>query len=80
MVRYGLADKFDAGLRWTTTGIHADGKYQFLDHASGWDGAISLGVSHHFFDGFVFDVLEFLKIEDFSRNDIEIPLIFGKRL
>ncbi len=79
MVRYGLIDKLDAGLRWTSTGVHGDAKYQFLDHASGWQGAISLGVSHHFFDGTVFDVLEYLHIDDFSRNDIEVPLIFGKR-
>lgn len=80
MLRYGLADKFDAGLRWTTTGVHVDGKFQFLDDESGWDGSLSLGISHHFFDGFVFDVLEYLKIDDFKRTNFEIPMIFGKKI
>jgi hypothetical protein len=79
MLRYGLADKFDAGLRWTTSGIHVDGKYQFLDSSSGWQGSVSLGLSHHSFSGFLFDTLEHLQIDDFSRNDLEVPLIFGKK-
>ncbi len=80
MLRYGLFEHFDFGLRYTASGWHADGKYQFLDAVSGWDGSLSVGVSRYSFDGTIFDALEFLEIEEFSRNDIEVPLIFGKKL
>jgi hypothetical protein len=81
MVRYGLGRRFDVGARWTTTGLHADVKYQFLGGFAddGWHGALSLGYGYHSFEGIVFDVLEFLQVDDFSRHDIEVPLIFGKR-
>lgn len=80
MVRYGLFDNFDAWLRRTTAGIHADGKYQFLNSSSGWDGSVSVRVSHHSFNGTTFDVLKNVDIEEFSRNDVEVPLLFGKKL
>ena len=81
MLRYGIADRFDAGLRWTTTGIHLDGKFQFLaQDIHGWDGAISVGVGRHAFEGLLFDILEYLQVDDFSRYDVAVPLIFGKRL
>lgn len=79
MVRYGLLDRVDAGLRWSTTGIHVDGKLQFL-RGGGWDGSIAVGYVHHLFDGIVFDALELLRIDDFSRKDVEVPVIFGRRL
>jgi hypothetical protein len=77
MIRYGVADHLDAGLRYSTSGIHVDLKYQFLD-AAGWHGAVSLGVRHHMFSGLIFDLLEYIDIKDFSRNDVEIPLLVGR--
>jgi hypothetical protein len=80
MLRYGLADHLDAGLRYTPTGVHIDAKWQFLrSDAGGWDGALSVGYAYHLFDGLLFDVLELLRIDDFSRHDVEIPIIFGKK-
>jgi hypothetical protein len=84
MVRYGLGAKLDLGARWTTTGLHGDLKWQFLGDSSpddaGWHGAISLGYANHSFDGLIFDVLDLLQVNDFSRNDFEAPIIIGKRL
>lgn len=80
MLRHGFADRFDAGIRWTTTGLHVDGKLQFLRHPSGWNGSISVGYVHHFFDGLLFDVLELIEIDDFSRWDIEVPVLFGRSI
>jgi hypothetical protein len=48
MLRYGIHDRIDAGIRWSTTGAHADAKYQFLDLA-GWAGSISVGYRHQLF-------------------------------
>jgi hypothetical protein len=80
MVRYGVADRFDAGFRYTTSGLHLDGKLQFLRQPGGWDGAVSLGYANHSFKGTVFDALEYVGIDDFSRHDVELPLILGRRL
>ena len=79
MVRYGIAKHLDAGLRYSTTGVHLDAKYQFLDRGpSGWHGAVSLGVRRHLFSGLLFDVLEKVDIKDFSRTDLELPLLLGR--
>jgi hypothetical protein len=81
MLRYGVVTDFDAGFRWTTSGVHLDGKFQFLHQATeDWDGAISVGFGYHLFDGLLFDVLEYLQIDDFSRYDIAVPVIFGRRI
>jgi hypothetical protein len=78
MVRYGVYDRIDLGVRWTTTGLHFDAKFQFLRDA-GWDGSISVGYGWHFFDSIIFGVLDFLRIADYSRHDLEVPVIFGRR-
>jgi hypothetical protein len=78
--RYGLGGGFDLGLRYTINSIQLEGKYQFLDEGpGGWAGSIGLGFGHHIFAGPVFDVLEFLQIDEFSRNDISVPLMFGRQ-
>lgn len=88
MVRYGVGAMLDVGARYTTTGLHADVKWQFLGsnvadgaalEAAGWNGALSVGYAYHSFDGLIFDVLELVQIDDFSRHDVEVPLIFGRR-
>jgi hypothetical protein len=85
MVRRGLGAQVDVGARYTTTGLHADVKWQFLGSnrvdaaADGWNGALSVGYGYHSFDGLLFDVLELVQVDDFSRHDLEVPLIFGRR-
>ena len=79
MIRYGIIDRLDAGVRWTTTGLHLDLKFQFLRNG-GWDGSISAGYAWHFFEGFLFDVLDYLHVADYSRHDLEVPVILGRRL
>ena len=79
MLRYGLSDRFDAGARYTTTGVHGDVKVQFLRDAGGWDGSLSLGYARHIFDGLAFDLLDKLHVDDFSRWDLEVPIIFGRK-
>jgi hypothetical protein len=78
MLRRGFGHHLELGGRYTSTGFQIDGKFQFLDGA--WDGAISVGYARHAFKGLIFDVLELLKVDDFSRNDILIPVIFGRPL
>ncbi|MBX3226103.1 MAG: hypothetical protein KIT84_28990 [Labilithrix sp.] len=46
----------------------------------GFQGAISIGVSKSLYNGFVFDLFEQLEIDDYSRWNIEVPVIFGTRM
>ena len=39
-----------------------------------------MGLGYHIFGGLLFDVLEYLQIDDFNRYDVAIPLIFGRRI
>jgi hypothetical protein len=86
MLRYGLGSGVDVGARYTQTGLHADLKWQFLGSsteepaASGWNGALSVGYAYHLFDGLIFDLLEYVRVDDFTRHDFEVPLVLGKRL
>jgi hypothetical protein len=79
MLRYGLLEHLDLGLRYSISGVHGDAKWQFLDGGrSGWHGAVSVGYQHHIFEGFVFDLLDKVDINDFKRDDLELPLLFGR--
>lgn len=46
----------------------------------GFQGSVSIGVSKALYSGFVFDTLDFLQVGDYSRWNIEVPVIFGSRL
>jgi hypothetical protein len=90
MLRVGIFKNFDAGIRWSALNAHLDGKYRFLQTKEtpendpeadpGFQGSVSLGVSKTLYSGFVFDTLEFLHIDDYSRWNLELPVIFGSRL
>jgi hypothetical protein len=81
MLRTGILDDLDAGLRLATTSLRLDVKYRFLHHGddelSSVHGSVGAGVSRFFFSGFIFDALELVKIDDFSRWDFEFPLLFS---
>jgi hypothetical protein len=46
----------------------------------GFQGAVSVGISKALYSGFVFDALEFLDVDDYSRWNVEVPVIFGTRM
>ncbi len=46
----------------------------------GFQGSVSLGISKALYGGFVFDALDFLQVGDYSRWNVEVPVIFGTRL
>lgn len=90
MLRVGIFRNFDAGIRWSALNAHIDGKYRFLQTKEansddpnddpGFQGSVSLGLSKTLYSGFVFDALEFLQIDDYSRWNLELPVIFGSRM
>jgi hypothetical protein len=85
MVRAGVVDNVDLGLRLTTSSVRLDGKWR-LAHGgnaspllreyerTSLDLALGLGVSRHLFKSPVLDALEVVKMDDFSRYDVEVPL------
>jgi hypothetical protein len=79
MGRVGLGHGFDVGLRYSATGLHGDVKWQFWNQGpDGWRAAVSVGYQYHRFKGLIFDLLEYIDIKDFSRHDLEIPLLVGR--
>jgi hypothetical protein len=85
MVRAGLVENLDVGLRLTTSSVRLDGKWRLAhggnaspllrEHErTSLDLAIGLGVSRHLFKSPVLDVLEVVEMDDFSRYDVEVPL------
>jgi hypothetical protein len=79
MVRYGAWDGVSVGFRYAGNSIHFDGKVRLFEHGV-WQGALSIGYVRALFGGPIFDVLAFLQIDDFSRHDVHVPLIVGRRL
>lgn len=85
MVRVGVVDRVDVGLRYSGISLRADAKVLLL-HGGGeqegrmevgqrsYDVALGLGVARHFFSSPVLDVLEIVQMGDFSRYDLEVPL------
>ncbi|MFP2911989.1 hypothetical protein ACLESD_44600 [Pyxidicoccus sp. 3LFB2] len=85
MVRVGVVDRVDVGLRYSGISLRADAKVLLLhggreeggrmeaDQRS-YDVALGLGAARHFFSSPVLDVLEVVQMNDFSRYDIEVPL------
>lgn len=88
MVRTGIVQDIDLGLKYSTAGaLKLDGKYRFFhrgpeEGAGGamtpsYDLAIGTGVSKYFFSSPVIEVLEFVQLGDFSRWDFEVPMYFS---
>ncbi len=100
MLRMGVVNNLDVGLRWSALNVHGDAKYRFLatkepstdpevqkqnqgignGEDRGFQGSISVGISKALYNGFVFDALDYLHLNDYSRWNIEVPVIFGSRL
>lgn len=80
-LRTGIVEDVDAGLKLSTTAIGLDARYRFWrsgdEEGIHLHAAIGLGASRYFFSNPLFDVLELVRVGDFSRWDFEIPLLFS---
>ncbi|WP_426752357.1 hypothetical protein [Myxococcus sp. Y35] len=85
MIRMGVVDRVDVGLRYSGIALRGDVKVllahggddvgRFLEPGQrSYDLALGIGVSRHFFSSPVLDVLEVVEMGDFSRYDVEVPL------
>lgn len=94
MIRTGLLESntLDLGLRLSSTSLRFDGKVRLAhggdpddsplaDHQrKSYDLAIGLGYSRHLFKSSVLDALEIVKIDEFSRWDLEVPVYLSMDL
>ncbi|WP_224363291.1 hypothetical protein [Hyalangium versicolor] len=84
MIRAGVVKNLDVGLRYSGISLRLDTKFRFLHGGDGenvpenrrtsYDMAIGLGGSRHTFKSPVLDVMKIVKVDDFKRYDIEVPL------
>lgn len=77
MVRVGVVDRVDVGVRYSGISLRVDGKVLLAhggDAGRSYDVALGLGAARHFFSSPVIDVLEVVEMGDFSRYDVEVPL------
>jgi hypothetical protein len=82
--RYGVIKDLDVGVRYSFSSIRADAKYRLI-HLGGPEGegeggrrsfdvALGVGVSKYIFNNPVIEMLEKVKLAEFSRWDVEVPL------
>ncbi|MBI5543958.1 MAG: hypothetical protein HY901_08735 [Deltaproteobacteria bacterium] len=81
-VRTGLFENLDVGLRYSTNALRLDLKFRFLhlgvdDEGKSHHMSIGLGASRYLFNNPVFEVLDYLELSDFSRWDLEVPLLYS---
>lgn len=74
---YVPLDRFEVSLRYSGA-LRLGARYQFLDQARhGIDFSAGLGLSRYTFSFPVDNVLDIVKIEDFERWQVDVPLLFG---
>lgn len=76
-VAFTVVDNLEVGLRYATSSLRLAGRYQFLkkqDH--GVDATVGLGVGYFLF-GLPLSGLPVLNLDDFSRFQLDVPLLFG---
>lgn len=85
MVRAGVVDDLEVGLRYSGISVRLDGKYRILHggdpdlgttvEGTSYDLALGVGVARHIFkSNKVLDLLKVVQVDDFSRYDVEVPL------
>jgi len=79
-VSYGFDGRAEAGLRWAAGNWRAQGRYQLAraqQNDGPFDATVGLGVSYSSTGIPMGDVLPVLKVDDFSRWTIDVPLTIG---
>jgi hypothetical protein len=80
-VRTGILDNWDVGLRYSSTALRLDTKLRFFKDGDELtriqQASIGLGASKYLFSNTVFDLLDYVQLDDFSRWDVEVPLLYS---
>jgi hypothetical protein len=77
-VNYTVINRLEVGVRYAGTAWRGGARYQLLDHATGpFDLTAGLGVAHFSYEFPISDQIPILKIDDFSRWQIDSPILIG---
>jgi hypothetical protein len=79
-IAYGLVERFEVGGRLTPGAWRLGGRYQLLDQTKdGLDGTFGLGGGRYSYEFPLSDQIPFIKLEDFSRWQVDLSFLIGKR-
>lgn len=78
-IGFTVVDNLEVSLRYATSSLRLGGRYQFLNKAKhNVDASVGLGLGYFVLD-LPLDSIPIVKLEDFSRFQLDIPLVFGTR-
>lgn len=78
VIAYVPVNRLEASIRYAGGAWRLGARYQLLDHNTGpFDMTIGLGVARFTYEFPMGDVLKVLKLEDFSRWQLDVPLLIG---
>ncbi|MCP4445052.1 MAG: hypothetical protein GY811_06865 [Myxococcales bacterium] len=80
--RYGLADRFELGIKWAGAAVRLGGKYWLHHEEGGLDASVAFGYTHHSGVGSsvakkAFEVFDFLELVDYSRRDADLAILLS---
>jgi hypothetical protein len=77
-IAYTVADRVEANVRFAGQAFRFGGRYQILKHDTGpFDMTVGLGVARFTYQFPLSDQIPVLKLDDFSRWQIDVPLLIG---
>jgi hypothetical protein len=78
---YAPLHRTEVSVRFVGSGWRLGGRYQLLEQGvnSSWDLTMGLGATRQTFSFPVDNVLDILKIDDFRRYTVDLPIAFGRR-
>jgi hypothetical protein len=78
---YSPLHRTEVSLRFVGAGWRLGGRYQLLEQGvnSSWDLSMGFGATRQTFSFPVDNVIDILKIDDFKRYTIDLPVAFGRR-
>ena len=79
---YAPAERWEVGLRYASHAWRIGGRRQLLsqlEDGSGWDVTVGLGLQRFSFSLPIDEVIPIVRLEEFGRWNIDIPLVAGRR-
>jgi hypothetical protein len=77
-VGFTVIDNLEISLRYATSSLRLGGRYQFLKKEKHKvDATVGLGLGYYVLALPLGDTLKIVELEDFSRFQIDVPLVFG---
>ncbi len=75
---FTVVDNLEVSLRYATSSLRLGGRYQFLHKDKHKvDASVGLGFGYYVLSLPIGDTLKIVELEDFSRFQIDVPLVFG---